>query len=45
MAIPAHRRPPLLPEGYGLGAHDSLPSAVGYMLLSGVCLALMGAMV
>ena len=45
MAIPAHRRPPLLPEGYGLGAHDSLPSAVGYMLLSGACLAVMGAMV
>lgn len=45
MSIPAHRKPPLLPEGYGLGAHDRLPSAVGYMLLSAASFAVMGAMV
>lgn len=45
MPIPAHRRPPLLPEGYGLGAHDSLPAAVGFMLLSAASFAVMGAFV
>lgn len=45
MPIPRHRRPPLLPEGYGLGAHDSTSQAVGFMLLSAACFAVMGAFV
>ena len=45
MPIPVHERPPILPEGYGLGAHDSLPRAVGFMLLSAACFAVMGATV
>ena len=45
MPIPVHKRPPLLPEGYGLGAHDSLPQAVSFMLLSAACFAFMGAFV
>ena len=39
------RRHPLLPEGYGLGAKDSMPRAVVYMLLSSASFAGMAAMV
>lgn len=35
----------LLPEGYGVDVRDSLPRAVGYMLLSAASFAVMGAMV
>jgi drug/metabolite transporter (DMT)-like permease len=35
----------LLPEGYGLGARDSVPRAVAYMLMSSASFAAMGAMV
>ena len=45
MPIPAHRRPPILPEGYGLGSQDNVRGAIGYMLLSAACFAVMGAMV
>ena len=45
MTDPAPRRRLLLPEGYGLGARDSLPRAVGFMLLSAASFAVMGAMV
>ena len=45
MPIPVHRRPPLLPEGYGLDAHDGLPQAVTFMLASAACFAVMGALV
>ncbi|MDY0111020.1 MAG: DMT family transporter [Candidatus Krumholzibacteria bacterium] len=41
----AESRPPLLPEGYGLGKLDNLPRAVVYMLLSAASFAVMGAMV
>jgi len=45
MTDPGRRRPPLLPEGYGLGVLDSMPRAVGYMMLSAASFAVMGAMV
>lgn len=45
MTDTATHRPPLLPEGYGLGVKDSMPRAVGYMLLSAASFAGMGAMV
>ena len=45
MPDPGRRRPPLLPEGYGLGVLDSMPRAVGYMMLSAASFAVMGAMV
>ena len=45
MTDPSQRRRPLLPEGYGLGAQDSMPRAVSYMLLSGASFAVMTAMV
>lgn len=41
----SNRRPRLLPEGYGLGASDSIPRAVVFMLLSAASFAVMGAMV
>jgi drug/metabolite transporter (DMT)-like permease len=39
------RSPRILPEGYGLGARDSMRRAVGFMLLSAASFAVMGAMV
>jgi drug/metabolite transporter (DMT)-like permease len=42
---PRPRRRTLLPEGYDPGAGDSVPRAVGYMLLSAASFAVMGAMV
>jgi drug/metabolite transporter (DMT)-like permease len=45
MADHARTRPRLLPEGHGLGAADSIPRAVGFMMLSAASFAVMGAMV
>ena len=45
MTDPQPRRRFLLPEGYELDLRDSLPRAVGYMLLSAASFAVMGAMV
>ena len=45
MTDPNPRRHPLLPEGYGLGARDSMPRAIVFMLLSSASFAGMAAMV
>jgi len=39
------KRPRILPEGYGLGARDSMQRAVSFMMLSAASFAVMGAMV
>lgn len=45
MTLSIPHRPRILPEGYGLGAHDSMRRAVVFMLLSASSFAVMGAMV
>ena len=45
MPPPGPQRPRILPEGYGLGALDSMPRAVAFMLLSAASFAVMSAMV
>ncbi|MEZ4388135.1 MAG: DMT family transporter [Candidatus Krumholzibacteriia bacterium] len=45
MSVTDPQRPRIVPEGFGLGAADSMPRAVAFMMLSAASFAVMGAMV